>query len=118
MRNLAHESELAKYYSQTQAELGTSSMYSTLAMPWDHCADETARNKWDRSARLYLLFDTPDDVGMDGRPMPKSDEVPQWMPDNVRSCVTTVKGPGRGYEHMAARWKTTTPRRMAVWVRI
>jgi hypothetical protein len=118
MRNFPYEGELAKYYSKIQADIGTGSLYNCLPMPWDHCEpDQSPSREWERSSRLYMTFDNPDDVASRGHGIPMSDPIPKWMPIAQQRFITTSQGPGEGYSQSDKRWNTTNARRMAAWVR-
>jgi ubiquinone/menaquinone biosynthesis C-methylase UbiE len=116
LRNISHSNELSKYYSKTTADLGTATMNRDLIMPWQLGLDPS-NTIWDQSARYFCIFDHQDpDVAVDGFPPLKSDPIPAWMPNSIARYITTDQGIGDAYEQSIKQWKTTTPRRMAVWV--
>lgn len=120
IRNIAHSAELAKYYDKKMLDMGTGTMLSALIMPWQVGLEDDNRDKpiWNRSSKLFLMFDNQDpDIAVEGFPPPRSDPVPNWMPSKVARFITTPEGIGIAYEQTVKQWKTTTPRRMAAWLR-
>lgn len=111
LRFVPYIDEIAQYWTPMQKRLGAGSMGSALEMPWQI---DPSTSYWDRSSRLFLIFDNPTDVDVEGQKVVKSDTIPAWMGLEIARYANS----SAAYNELEERWKTTTPRKMANWVSI
>lgn len=111
-------SPISQYYTHSQIRLGAAEFYSTAIMPWT-LGDDSLTSAWQSESRGYFVFDFPRDLELPpGFNSPTSDEpLPAWMPEDVQKAVSVGKDAGSGYAYAEDPWRTTTPRKMAQWVR-
>lgn len=114
IRNITNKGVLGKYYDPIMLEMGAATMHQALPMPWQVGLEQD--QSWNENSKLFVIFDMQDSIAVIGYPPLKSDPLPDWLPEQITKYITTSNGIGLAYEQLDKRWKTTNPRRMAVWV--